>query len=147
MEVVPVSADAVRPLRRAILRPHQRAEELVYPGDGAPGALHVGARTAAGGALVGVATVAPEPHPGDPAPGDWRLRGMATLPAIRGRGAGAALLQACLEHARAHGGRRVWCTARTTAAGFYERAGFAAEGDAFDVPPIGPHVVMTLPLR
>ena len=72
---------------------------------------------------------------------------MATAPDARGRGLGAALLAACLHHARDRGGRRVWCNARVTAEGFYLRAGFVAEGARFDLPEIGEHVVMAVSLR
>jgi ribosomal protein S18 acetylase RimI-like enzyme len=144
MRVEAASAETVRPLRRTVLRPHQRAEDLVYPGDDAPGTLHAIVREDE--AVVGVATVSREPHPRDPQPGDWRVRGMATDPAARGTGIGAALLAACVEHARAEGGRRVWCNARTPARGFYERAGFAVEGEEFELPGIGPHHLMSLPL-
>jgi GNAT superfamily N-acetyltransferase len=138
--VHPVPAAAVRPLRQAVLRPTQDPEDLVYPGDELPGALHVAAHV--DGGIVGVATIAPEPHPHAPAAGDWRVRGMATAPAARGRGLGAALLGACLDHARAHGGRRVWCNARRPAVAFYERAGLRVEGEEFELPEIGPHVLM-----
>jgi GNAT superfamily N-acetyltransferase len=144
VHVESASAEAVRPLRRAVLRPHQRPEDLVYPGDDAPGTLHAIVRT--DGAIAGVATVSREPHPRDPAEGDWRVRGMATTPEARGTGVGAALLAACVEHAREQGGRRVWCNARTPARGFYERAGFAVEGEEFELPGIGPHVLMSLTL-
>jgi GNAT superfamily N-acetyltransferase len=136
-----VSAAAVRPLRQAVLRPHQRAGELVWAGDEDPAALHAAAFD--GEALLAVASVVPAPHPRDPRPGDWRVRGMATRPEARGRGLGAALLERCLEHARAHGGARAWCNARTPVIAFYERAGFLVEGEPFELPAIGPHVVMT----
>jgi GNAT superfamily N-acetyltransferase len=71
---------------------------------------------------------------------------MATAPDARGTGAGGALLQALLEHARAGGGRRAWCTARTTARGFYERWGFTVESEEFVLPDIGPHVLMAIRL-
>jgi GNAT superfamily N-acetyltransferase len=145
MHVEPATAEATRPLRHAVLRPHQRPGELVYPGDDAPGTLHAIVRD--GDRVVGTATISREPHPRDPAPGDWRVRGMATDPAARGAGIGAALLAACLDHARAEGGRRVWCNARTPACGFYARAGFAVEGEEFELPGIGPHHLMSLALR
>ncbi len=144
MRVVAVAAEVVRPLRQAVLRPHQRLEDQVFEGDHVPGAAHFGAYDDAG-ALVGVASISPEPHPHAPAEGDWRVRGMATDPARRGLGAGALLLDACLEHARASGARRVWCNARSPAAGFYRRAGFAIEGEEFELPSIGPHFLMSRP--
>jgi ribosomal protein S18 acetylase RimI-like enzyme len=67
---------------------------------------------------------------------------MATLPEARGRGLGAALLAACLDHARKQGAALVWCHARTSAVGFYVRAGFEVVGDEFVLPEIGPHFLM-----
>jgi predicted GNAT family N-acyltransferase len=144
VEIVRLDPEAVRPLRQAVLRPHQRVDEVAFPGDALPGAAHFGARDG-GGALLGVASVSPEPHPVAPRPGDWRVRGMATDPdGGRGRGAGALLLEACLAHARAAGGLRVWCNARSPVRGFYERAGFTVEGGEFELPGIGPHHLMSL---
>ena len=140
-------AEVVRPLRRAVLRPHQRLADQVYPGDALPGAAHFAARTAPDAEPIGVASVSPEPHPHAPRPGDWRIRGMATAPAARGTGLGARLLAACLAHARAQGAARIWCNARTPARGFYEREGFVVEGPEFALPDIGPHVLMTLDLK
>ena len=40
LEVKRVKAAEVRPLRQAVLRPHQRPEELVYPDDDGPDTLH-----------------------------------------------------------------------------------------------------------
>jgi GNAT superfamily N-acetyltransferase len=148
LRVEAVRGEDTHALRERVLRPGQSAGELTYAGDGHPDAFHAAVRSPAGeGAIVGVATVAPEGHPADPRPGDWRLRGMATAPEARGRGVGAALLAACVEHARARGGRRVWCNARVTAEGFYLRAGFVPEGGRFDIPGLGEHVVMAVSLR
>jgi ribosomal protein S18 acetylase RimI-like enzyme len=144
-----VRADVLRPLRHAVLRPHQALDDQVFAGDDAPDAGHFAAFADGDDAPVGIASITPEPFPGagGPRSGDWRVRGMATDPERgRGMGAGAALLDACLRHAREHGGRRAWCNARTPARGFYERAGFAAEGDEFELPRIGPHFLMWRPL-
>lgn len=89
--------------------------------------------------LVAVGLVGPE---GDP--GAWRVRGMATAPEARGRGAASAVLDALLEHAREHGASEVWASVRTPAVTLYERAGFGVDSDVYDVPPIGPHVLMRL---
>jgi ribosomal protein S18 acetylase RimI-like enzyme len=72
------------------------------------------------------------------------VRGMATAPAVRGRGSGAAVLSALVEHAMQHGATRIWCNARLPARSLYERAGFVVISDVFEPPAIGPHVVMEL---
>ena len=47
----------------------------------------------------------------------------------------------------ARGGDLVWCYARTTASGFYERMGFTVVTEPFDKPGIGPHVGMVKDLQ
>jgi GNAT superfamily N-acetyltransferase len=128
-----VPVEETRALRHELLRPHQRIEELAESEP--PDALALGAFE--GDALVGVGLIGPE---GDP--GWWRVRGMATVPAARGRGAGSAVLEALLEHARANGAIGVWASVRTPARSLYERAGFVKASDEFEPPHIGPHVIM-----
>jgi predicted GNAT family N-acyltransferase len=137
VEVRAVDPSVTWPPRQAILRPHETADGMVL----VPGALHLAA-FAEDGTLVGTGSVGPEPHPATPRAGDWRIRGMATSVAGRGVGAGGMVLLALLTHVREAGGLRAWCNARTPARGFYARYGFVAEGAVFDLPPIGPHVVM-----
>jgi len=47
-----------------------------------------------------------------------------------------------LRVAREDAAGLVWCQARVTARGFYEKPGFAAEGDPFELPRTGRHYVM-----
>jgi predicted GNAT family N-acyltransferase len=67
---------------------------------------------------------------------------MATAEGQRGRGVGARTLAACVVHVLRHGGGLLWCTARTPARAFYERAGFVVHGEEWIDPVIGPHVAM-----
>jgi GNAT superfamily N-acetyltransferase len=128
-----ISLAETRTLRHAVLRPHEPFERLAShePAD----AFAVGAFDR--GELVAVGFVAP-----DGEPNAWRIRGMATAPSARGKGAGTAVLEALLGHAVAAGASRVWCNARTPARSLYERAGFRAASDEFELPDIGPHFVM-----
>jgi ribosomal protein S18 acetylase RimI-like enzyme len=132
-----VTAEDIRPLRHSVLRPGQAFLETRYPGDDA--GLHFGAFD--GDRLVGIASLYEEGRADGPA-GGWRLRGMATDPNVRGAGYGAALLAACVEEVAGAGGTEVWCNARMAAVGFYRRAGFEVVSEEFDVPGIGPHLVM-----
>ena len=78
--------------------------------------------TAADGTPIGAGRIAP----------DGRIGRMAVLADWRGRGVGAALLQALLQDARASGLRSVWLHAQLQAMGLYARAGFVAEGPCFE---------------
>lgn len=130
-----VSLARTRSLRQAVLRPHEAVEEMAS--SESSDAFAVGAFD--GEELVSVGLIAP-----DGEPGDWRIRGMATAPVARGKGAGTGVLDALLRHAIAEGAQRIWCNARTPARGFYERAGFRVISAEFELPMIGPHLVMEL---
>ncbi len=139
-EIREVSAAETHALRGQVLRPGQPPEALVYPGDDVDGAYHLAAFLEM--QLVGIASFAPEARPEGPARCAYRLRGMATLPEVRGHGFGAQLLRAGLARARQEGGDWVWCNARENAIGFYEHFGFAPVGAVFEISGIGPHRVM-----
>ncbi|MCW3038825.1 MAG: family N-acetyltransferase [Solirubrobacterales bacterium] len=139
--VRPIAFARTRPLRQGVLRPHQTVTQLADGEPTAENALAAGA-FAPDGALVAVGFVHPDEDGKD---GAWRVRGMATAPEARGRGAGGAVLDLLLHHATAHGATRVWCNARTPALSLYARAGFRPVSAEFDLPPMGPHVVMERP--
>jgi GNAT superfamily N-acetyltransferase len=143
LEVRAISAAETRPLRHAILRPGQHPDQLVYRGDDEPDTLHAGAFR--NGELVGIASIARGSCPKAEFPAPWQLRGMATVPEVRGLGYGRALIVAGLAHVAAHGGQTLWCNGRTTAAGFYSVLGFAALGAEF-VTETGPHYIFFRPV-
>ncbi|MGK5115514.1 MULTISPECIES: GNAT family N-acetyltransferase [unclassified Geodermatophilus] len=136
VEEVPV--DVVLPLRSAVLRNGGPAD---LPGDGDPATVHLAARTP-DGEVLGVVRLSPAPCPWREARAPWQLRGMATAPAARGTGVGRVLLDAALALVAARGADLLWCDARTTAAGFYERHGFTVVAGPYDKPGIGPHLGM-----
>ncbi|MEM7364216.1 MAG: GNAT family N-acetyltransferase [Pseudomonadota bacterium] len=73
---------------------------------------------------------------------DGQIGRMAVLGEYRARGIGFALLEAAVQKARTLGMNGVYLNAQTHALGFYERAGFVAEGDEFMEAGI-PHYRMT----
>jgi GNAT superfamily N-acetyltransferase len=140
VNIRPISVSEARQLRHAILRPHQKPEELIFRGDDAPDTLHVGAFE--DDKLVGIASVAREEFPGEPQLNAWRLRGMATAPQARRMGYGGALVHALIAHVAARGGNLIWCHGRVSALPFYRAVGFREHGNEFDVPVTGPHFVL-----
>jgi predicted GNAT family N-acyltransferase len=76
---------------------------------------------------------------------DGRIGRMAVLRKWRGRGVGAALMEALLQQARERSLSEVTLHAQTQAAGFYRRFGFIERGGEFLEAGI-PHVEMALEL-
>ncbi len=129
LRVSVADAAATRELRRAVLRPAWPPGS-VMPGDDDPDAVHIAAYAGAG--LVGAALIRPRPCPVRPEEERaWQLRGMATAPERQRQGIGGVVLNAAIAEVLRRHGRLIWCDARTTAARFYARHGFTAEGPEF----------------
>lgn len=143
-EIRRITAAETWPLRQAILRPGQPVEAAQFPGDQAPATRHFGAFEAGHLLAIGSLFHAALPEkPGSPA---FQLRGMATVPAARGRGLGRALALAGIAAARHAGVELVWCNARAPAVAFYRKLGFEVISPEFEIAGIGPHFRMTLAL-
>jgi len=141
-----VTAAETIAVRWPILRPGFPRETAVFDGDDAPATLHFGAF--ADERFVGVASIYLAPFPAQPEVSPtFQLRGMATLPEVRGAGFGKALLDACVAAARTKGAALIWCNARTGAAKFYAQHGWQISGGEFDIPTVGPHFRMFIALR
>lgn len=126
-------------LRRRILRPGMPTSRARFERDEAADTLHVGAFDAAG-RCVGCVSALRSTWEGEPA---YQLRGMATAPKWRGRGVGAAMMRLVQQWVSERTDvRLMWCNARVKARGFYEKQGWEAASDVFDVPTAGPHYRM-----
>jgi GNAT superfamily N-acetyltransferase len=143
LKAVRCGPDDVIGLRQTVLRPHMSAEEARYPADRSGDTVHFCAEDAAG-RVVSVATLLKEAPPWRPdVLNAWHLRGMATDPDRRGLGAGSTVLSAIFTYVAEAGGGVLWCNARLTAVGFYERAGMVTRGEVWEEPVIGPHIAMS----
>jgi GNAT superfamily N-acetyltransferase len=143
-----VSLDDTFELRRAVLRPWLTLEDSRKLYGSAGEHFHVGALQ--DGRVVSTAAFMIEAHPDYMAefgPLQWRLRGMASDPALQGQGLGGRVLAfGVAEVARrlitsGVASATVWCSGRTGAQRFYERHGFQPIGDVYETPGTGPHFV------
>ena len=139
-QIKQIDARLARQLRHKILRPHQPPEACIYPNDDAANTAHFGAFE--NSVLIGIASIFNELPPHGENQSAWRIRGMATEAAARGKGYGGLLLNACIKYAASQNGSYIWCNARTTVMGFYEKFGFKTTGEEFELPGIGPHYLM-----
>lgn len=147
-----VDLDETFELRRAVLRPWLTPAEAAATYAGAGEHFHVGALQGSpqGRRLVSTAGFTAEAQPDYTAefgPQQWRLRGMASDPAVQGKGLGGQVLEFGIEElarqlaARGEDSAVVWCNGRTGAQRFYERHGFQPIGALFETPGSGPHYV------
>jgi ribosomal protein S18 acetylase RimI-like enzyme len=67
---------------------------------------------------------------------------MATLPIVRGKGYGKAILHKAFEELKRKKIPILWCNARVVALDFYQKLGFEIIGEPFDLPQIGTHYKM-----
>lgn len=130
-----VGANDVVDLRHRVLRAGRPRSSAVWDGDDDPETRHWAVFWA--GEIVGIASVLPRTEPTHPTY-RWQLRGMAIDPSARGKGLGGLLLQRVERDV----GEPLWCNARESARGFYERHGWKAPEEPFDIPRIGPHYRM-----
>ena len=135
-----VDVEEVYPIRSQVLRPSQPIESCYYSEDSKSGVFHLLAEK--GGEAVGIASFYPESHPEFNDVNSWRLRGMATIPEVRGLGLGKALLEEGLKQCEKRGANVLWCNARTSALAFYRKLNFDIKGEEFMIKNIGPHFLM-----
>lgn len=125
---------ALRGIREAVFVVEQRVP-LELEWDGFDEASQHALAEDGEGRPVGTGRLLPDGHVGR----------MAVLPGWRGAGVGTALLLHLIEAARTAGQREVVLHAQTQAQTFYERHGFAPEGEVFFEAGI-PHRVMRMRL-
>ena len=139
--ITQITVEQTLPLRCEILRPGLPESESVFPNDYAARAMHLGAWM--DDDLVGVGSVFGEEHEQFVGADVWRLRGMAVDEELQGQGVGRAVLAAGVAYVAEAGARLLWCNARVAAHGFYVQAGFETHGEAFEIPTIGEHYLMS----
>lgn len=127
-------------LRAAVLIRGTDRSDPTFAGDDAETTRHYGVFDEAGRCLACL-TLMREDLDGRPG---IQLRGMAVDPTHHGRGLGRRLLDFALADADPEQRFVIWCNARQTAVGFYEKTGWRAVGERFDITGVGPHYRMVL---
>jgi predicted GNAT family N-acyltransferase len=130
----PEEQDKLHALRGKMLRQGLPPSTRIFAADDLPTTRHFGAFDDQDN-LIGCATLVETEDK------DLQLRGMATDSDYQQSGVGRAVLTQAQNYALENG-LPLWCNARLTAKGFYEKLGWVTEGEVFDVPHFGPHYVM-----
>lgn len=136
-----IHASETYELRHQVLRPNQPLKACIYPFDDHIASYHVGYYD--NDRLIGIGSIFHEPLNSDMGDSGWRIRGMAVSKEAQGKGVGGKILETLVAYVTAKAQyAEIWCNGRLAVQGFYERYGFTRQGDTFEVPDIGPHVLM-----
>ncbi|OCH92826.1 acyl-CoA N-acyltransferase, partial [Obba rivulosa] len=134
VQIRKITAEQTVPLRHSVLWPNHPVSHVLLPDDAA--GLHLGAFLPSEDAPVAVVSVFKEPIPQsgkvDTLLQAARFRKLACDPAHRRRGIGSKLLEHVFSLAQSElGCDVVWCDARVSTQGWYERKGMCPFGEIF----------------
>ena len=140
MQVKRVSTRDTYQLRNKVLRPGRPVETCHFEGDSEDQTFHLGAFIE--NKLVSIASFYFRKNDAFETENQFQLRGMATLEEFRKQGLSRELLKVAFPMIKQNFCHLVWCNARVEASGFYEAVGFKAHGEVFEIPDVGPHILM-----
>ena len=140
MKILRINAADTFQIRQQMLRPRESIDQCVFTGDENEQSFHLGAFKE--GKLISVASFYFEKHPDLAEPYQFRLRGMATLNEYQHQGLSRELLKTAFPIIKQNLCTVLWCNAREAAIGFYQKVGFEKVGKKFDIPGVGPHILM-----
>lgn len=138
-----VSLELVIPLRHKILRKGRPIETAFFDEDRLETTRHF-AFVDDTNLPVCCLTIVPKVYKNNDA---WQLRGMATDDSYQGKGIGKDLVLKTITYIQSIQPKSmIWCNARESAVGFYEKLGWKIDSERFVIEPIGPHFRMIFKL-
>ncbi|MEA9357914.1 GNAT family N-acetyltransferase [Bacteriovorax sp. PP10] len=142
MKVLRLNASDTYPIRQQVLTPDHDLKKSKFEHDEDEDiSFHLGAFIES--QLVSVASFYYDRNTNFPDLHQYQLRGMATLPEFQGQGLSSELLNMAFPVIKQNFCTLLWCNARVTAIGFYEKVGFKTfSAEPFEIEGIGMHVLM-----
>nr|WP_315158103.1 GNAT family N-acetyltransferase [uncultured Flavobacterium sp.] len=135
-----IEAEATFPVRHSVLRSGKPLSSCYFEGDKDDETAHFGIFEK--DELLGVASFFAQKCNFFQQEKQFQLRGMAILDQHQNKGLGKIVLQSCELHLKENKVELIWFNARESAIGFYRSLEYNLEGDLFDIPDVGPHVIM-----
>ena len=136
-----ITSEQTMDLRMRVLRPLHPREMCEYDEDSLDTTFHLGILQ--NGKVICNGTFMLQGHGKLPnAHLAYRLRGMATDPELQKKGLGRLIILAAEEKLKSIHCDLLWFNARVSAEGFYEKLGYRALPEVFNIDTIGAHKVM-----
>ena len=130
-------------LRSKVLRNGMPLAECVFPTDKLEGAFPLAVYV--DDEIATIASFFPNHYKGKLELG-YQLRGMATDMHFLGKGYGKQLIEFATTYIKKTNAQYIWCNARSSAIGFYQKLNFEVVSEEFEIAGVGPHHEMILNL-
>ncbi len=140
MKVEHIKTELTYPLRHLVLRQGYPIETCYFQGDDLKDTFHFALFIQ--NEIRCILSYYQAEHPSLKKTNSFQLRGMATHPDWQGKGLGREIIIQTLPMMKEKGAEFIWCNARVSAQGFYQKLSFQTFGEIFDIPTVGPHLVM-----
>lgn len=140
MTIKQISVAETIPIRHAVLRKNKPIETCYFTGDYLESTFHLGVFL--DNNLAGICTLVNNEKVIGQKLYAYQLRGMAILDQFQGNKLGKSLMEFLPEFLKTNKILNIWCNARVSAVDFYQKFGFKAYGESFEIPYVGPHQLM-----
>jgi ribosomal protein S18 acetylase RimI-like enzyme len=140
LDFKPVTTGDILNLRHKVLRKGKPLSSAHFEGDDENSTFHFGCTLE--DQIIGCVSLMKRPHIKFSIDNCYQLRGMAVDEGYRGLKIGKQLLDYAESNIEAENIKLIWCNVRTSAETFYAKSNYQKVGRVFDIPNVGPHVLM-----
>lgn len=134
------SVEEILNLRHRVLRSGRPFSTAYFTGDELDTTFHFA--TVYNSKTIGCLSLMHNAHPKFDDKNAYQLRGMAVDKNFRGQNIGQQLLKFAEHQLKLEAINFIWCNVRTSAKTFYTKQDYQQIGDIFEIPEVGPHVLM-----
>ena len=127
-------------LRHVVLRQGKPISSCHFDGDDYENTYHFGAFNE--DKVIGCVSLIKKDHQNFNYKNTYQLRGMAVLPYYRNKKIGLQILTHAANFLKKKNIELIWCNVRIRAIPFYRKNNFLSKGTEFNIPDVGPHVLM-----
>lgn len=139
-ELKQVSVEEILTLRHQVLRPGKPLSTARFEGDEQETTYHFAVILES--KIQGCVSFMLKFNPKLVQKPSYQLRGMAIDANCRGQGIGRQLLEYAENQLKLNLVQLIWCNVRISSVEFYIKNAYLQIGEQFDIPGVGPHVMM-----
>jgi ribosomal protein S18 acetylase RimI-like enzyme len=139
-EIYQVDVQSIIPIRHQVLRKGKPLSTCHFQGDNLSDTFHFAAYF--NDEIAGCVSLMLKSNTKIEDDQSYQLRGMAVLENHQNKEIGKHLLKHSEQFLGSKGIKTIWCNVRIKAKPFYSKNGYKTIGKTFEIPDVGPHILM-----